>query len=480
MDKQADTVNSSQAAGQPPAGNWLMRLRGKYSSWRQRQRAKREEKAFRRAYETLTDQDDFAPVKLRPIRRGPRRVMTWPGLLVRGLLLLLGGALLLAMFFPYDRYRPEIEQRLGAALGDQAKIAELRFSFLPYPNITLLGVSVGATAYAEVKAIRVIPELISLSGAQWVIRHARLEDLVLRRPGIMASAHWFDPLPGSQPVLILRRVEIERLSVEVADARLSGLSGEVRMRVDGGVDKILLHDAGRSLHLEATPATAGYRLSVLGNALKIPFKVDLNFDSLEAQGEITADRLLLRKLAGRIHGGLIEGTVQFDWSAAPSLRADIGLTRVSAGRLMAALNPEVSIEGNIVGKFHLESQAKDFAQLSDKLRVDGEFLAERGLVNRFDLMEAARSGRPTRGGFTRYERFSGTLQLDNNAWHLGRLKIDSGLVQAAGALDIGADSRLKGQMELDLRGSATGLNASLQIAGTLASPQLSATRSARR
>lgn len=487
MDEQANYVTPPVGDDVPPSGpaapesgRFLLRLHGKFSRWRQKQKARKDEKAFRRAYETTTGEDSFAPIKLRPVRRGPRRVITWSGLLVGGLLLLAGGALLLAMLFPYERYRPEIEQRLGAALGDKVSIAELRFGFLPYPNITLLGVSVGAEPYAEAKAIRVIPEPFTLFGSHWVIRHARLEDLLIRRPGITASAHWFAAAPGGEPALLLRHGQIERLSVEIADARLDGLSGEVKMRAEGGIEQIQLHNAEHSLYLDATPAAAGYRLSIIGNALKMPFKADLTFEYLEAQGEINSGLLRLQKIGGRIYGGLIEGKAQFDWSAAPVLDADIGLTRASAGRLLAALDPDVSMEGNISGKFHIESRANGAAQMGDKLHINGEFQAERGLINRFDFMEAVRSRRPTRGGYTRFEKFSGALQLDKNAWHLTTLKIDSGLMQAAGNLEIGADTQLKGLMELDLKGSATRLNSSVQITGTLKVPQLSVAHIARR
>lgn len=458
----------------------LVGLRGKFFRWRQKQKVRNDEKAFRRAYETLTDEDSFAPIKLRPIRRGPRRVITGPGRLVRGLLLLAGGALLLAMLFPYGRYRPEIERRLGAALGDQVRIAELRFSFLPYPNITLQGVSVGVEPYAEAKSIRVIPELFSLFGSHWVIRHVQLEDLMIRRLGITPSARWFASAPGRKPALLLRHGQVNRLSVEIADGRLDGLGGEVVMRAEGGVEKILLQNAERSLQLEVMPAAVGYQLSVVGNALKMPFKPNLIFDYIAARGEISSGLLSIQKIDGRLYGGIIDGTAQFDWARALVLSADIGLARASASSFMAALDPDLSLEGNIGGKFRIESRANDLAQLSDNLRIHGEFLAERGVINRFDFMAAVRSSLPSRGGYTRFEKFSGALQLDRNTWHLGQLKIDSGLMQAAGNLDIGADRQLKGLMELDLKGSATRLNASVQIAGTLTSPQLSSIRSARR
>ncbi len=461
-------------------GGLLWRMRANYARWRRKQKARQDEKAFRRAYETPNDEDSFAPVKLKPLYRGPRRVISWPVLLAGGLLLIAGGAVLLAIVFPYERFRPEVEQRLGSALGDKVRIGELHFAILPYPNITLVGVSIGAEPYAEAKAIRVVPEPFSLFGSQWVIRHARLEGLLIRRLGITPSAHWFAATPGREPALLLRHGQIERLSVEIADARLDGLSGEVKMRADGGVEQIQLSNASHSLNLEATPAAAGYRLSLIGNGLNLPFRADLTFEYLEAEGNMSSGLLRLRKIAGRIYGGLIEGTAQLDWSATPIFQGDIGLIGASAARLLAALDPDVSMEGNISGIFHIESRANDVAQLDDRLLIKGEFRAERGVLNRFDFIEAVRSSRQTRGGNTRFETFSGDLLFDKSAWHFGRLKLDSGLLQAAGNLDIGAGRQLRGMMELDLKGSATRLHSLVMISGPVEAPLLSVTQSTRR
>ncbi len=467
----------SQGRAEAPAK--LTRLRDGIASWRQKRKARKEERAFRRAYETPTEEESLLPIKLKPIRRGPRRRVIWPVLLIGGLLLFAGGALLLAAAFPYERFRPEIEQRLAAALGDPVTIAALRFSFRPYPNITLERVSVGGVPYAQAKAIRVVPDPFSLFGSNWVIRHAALEAPVLRQQGIAHSLRWFTAALAQDRPLVLRRVHVDDLAVELGDSRVSGLSGDVAMKAEGGVARLLLQNSEHSLHLEVVPAAAGYQLSVIGNALKMPFKPDLVFEYLEAEGEMTPGELRFRKLAGKLYGGIIEGSVELDWSQAATLLIDIGLTRASSSRLLAGLSLDLSMEGDIGGRLHIESRARDFSQLGDNLRINGEFLAERGVINRFDFMEAVRSNRPTRGGNTRFERLSGALQSSEHAWHLGRLDISSGLMQATGNLDIARDMQLKGLMELQLKGPATRLNASVLIGGTLPDPQLLPARIAR-
>ncbi|OIR03485.1 AsmA family protein [mine drainage metagenome] len=451
------------------------RLCGKCSEWRRRWAARREERAFRRAYETPSDDDRFTPVKLKPIRRGRRRKWVGPLATVAVLLLLVIGVLLLALFFPYQHYRPEIEQRLSAALRDPVSINEVGFSFQPYPNITLKGISVGAEPYAKIRAIRVLPDPFSLFGAHWVILHARIEGMVIGDRGIGPSAHW---LAGSEGVVRLRSAHFDQLSVDIGDLRVDGLSGELRTTREGNVVRILLRQG--SLSLELVPAESGYRLSAVGTALTLPFSPKLAFSSLGVQGELRPGLLRLSKIDGRLYDGFLGGSAKIGWTQqGATLVADVRLQSISSGRLLAARAPGLSLHGELGGELHIESRAANLAGISDNLRAHGEFLVGRGAINGLDLIEAARSKRPTRGGTTGFEQLSGELLLDGQACHLGKLKLSAGLMRAEGHLDIGKNGRIGGMIALDLAGAATRIRAALAIGGTLDEPQVSIGRGAR-
>lgn len=458
-------------------GGLLARLCGKCSEWQRRWAARKEERAFRRVYETPSDDDRFTPVKLKPIRRGRRRKWVGPLATVAVLLLLVIGVLLLVLLFPYQHYRPEIERRLSAALRDPVSISEVGFSFQPYPNITLKGISVGAEPYAQIRAIRVLPDPFSLFGAHWVILHARIEGMVIDDRGIGPSVHWLAGTAGIEGAVRLRSAHFDQLSVDVGDLRVDGLSGELRTTREGNVDKILLGHG--SLHLELVPAESGYRLSAVGKALTMPFSPRLTFSSLGVQGELRPGLLRLSKIDGRLYDGFLDGSAKIEWTQAASLVADVRLKRISSDRLLAARAPGLSLHGEIGGELHIESRAAKLAGISDNLRAHGEFLVGRGAINGLDLIEAARSKRPTRGGTTRFEQLSGELLLDGQACHLSKLKLSAGLMRAEGHLDIGKNGLIGGMMALDLAGAATRIHAALAIDGTLDEPQVSIGRGAR-
>ena len=452
----------------------------KLAQWRERRKAATEEKAFRKIYEMPTEADTIEQVKLKRVRRGPRRVISWPLLLV---MILAGGVFLLtllAMLFPYQRYLPEMERRLSLALHDPVRIARAHFSVLPYPNITLEGISVGAEAYVTARAVRIVPNLFLLFAEMPVLSDVQVDGLMIRGQGILRSANWLRGATASDGGVRFQEVKLDDLAVEIGDATLDGLSGKVQLSAKGGIDKFVLQNVDHTLHLEVAPAAFGYRLSVLGNNWMMPFRPRLMLENFEAQGELSPGSLRFSRINGRMYEGIFDGTAQFDWSQATTLVSDINLSRASISKMFVALNPDLALQGDISGKLHLESRADGFSHLVDSLRVDGDFLVANGIINHFDLVEALRSNRQTRGGFTRFERFSGSLQLEHQDYHLNRLKISSGLMQASGNLDIGPKQEIKGTMELSLKGSATLVKGSVGIAGTLNNPQISPVHGANR
>ncbi len=448
-------------------------LREKFGRWRQRRRAASEEKAFQKVYETPTEADTIEQIKIKRVRRGPRRVIIWPLLLM---MVVAGGALLLillAMLFPYQHYLPEMERRLSLTLQDPVKIARVQFSVLPYPNISLERVSVGTDAYATARVVRIIPNPFQLFAATPVLSGVHLEGLLMRSQGLARSVHWFGKT-AVEDGLLIREMHFDDLAIEIGDATLDGLSGSAQMTANGGIDKLLLRNAEKTLHLEVMPAASGYKLAVIGNNWMMPFKPRFMFEYLDAQGEVSPGMLNFSMISGRMYEGIIDGTALIDWSqGSTALVSDIKLARASIRKLFSALHPDLVLEGDISGKLRLESRTKGIASLVDSLRVDGDFLVAQGIINRFDLVEAVRSNRETWGGFTRFERFSGSLQLENQGYRLSRLKISSGLMQASGKLDIGPDQALHGTMEVSVTGSAARVRGSVSVAGTLSHPRLS-------
>ncbi len=482
---EAATAGADEAAllrptiwrrSEPREGGWLTAWRERLAHWQRRRQARRDEKAFLRAYEVNAAEDSFAPVKLKPIRRGPRPIKNWLGRVAGAVLVVLACLVLLLFAFPYDRYRPELERRLASAVGETVSIGSIGFNVQPYPNLSLRNVAIGVDC--DVNAIRVVPALMSLFGRALVVEQAQFEGMTLRGQGLARSSRWF--VGGSADGITLRRVGISSLVVEIAGARLEGLSGEMQTSPGGREVKLLLRDAARGLRLLATPVESGYTLLLTGNAARLPLAPDLPLDYLEASGSLGVDALRLDRLEARVYGGGVVASLVADWARGGHLLAELTLTHTDLARLAKVAVPGLLIDGDLSGKLRIAAMAPDLAQLGDNLRVDGEFVATRGSLDRFDLVEALRATRPVRGGSTRFDRLSGTVRSDERGLRLGNLRLDAGVLQARGYVDIDRSDALAGRLELELRGPARLARSSAAVLGKLADPRLSTGRGERR
>ena len=425
----------------------------------------------------MYDEKSIDPVTMEPAWRNFRPSLGWPllaAMVVAGIVVLLSLAVLL---FPYDRYLPDIERQASDVAHDPVKIGRIGFSFLPWPNITLGGIEVGKDSHLTVGAIRVVPDFFSLLGEKKILREVQLDRVAIKNQGLGRIAQWGGG-KGGAGIVEIRHISLAGLSLEAGGSVLDGISGEVLMAPGGTPEKIQLRNADATLKLDVQPKGGGYTITVLGNAWKTPFAPGLTFDYLDAQGELGATRLDLSRIDGKLYEGLISGSGSVDWSHGAVLGGDIDLKRLSLARLLAALNPEFSGEGDVSSKLKLESKADSLGKLMDSLSADASFDVKRGAMKGFDLGEAVRStGRsPTRGGTTRFEQFSGNLQYDQQAYRLTNLRLSSGLMKAGGHLNIGKDRRLNGMMEVEVKGSAALIKAPVSVGGTVKEPWLMPTR----
>lgn len=411
-------------------------------------------------------------VDLKPIRGGSRLVLSWPLLVLGGLVGLLVILALAAALFPFGRYLPGIEQKLTTALKDPVRIGEIGFAFLPSPHIALGNISVGKEGHMTIGKARVTPEFLSLAGQTTVV-----SDLVLERVQVKAEALGRLAGAGGAPGLDIRALRLNDLSLTVAGHTLGGFGGEVEMAA-GAPGKIQLKNSDGTLRLELQPGKDGYRIVAAANAWVLPTKPALKFDFLDAQGELKPGRLELGRLEGKTLDGLVAGSLSLDWASDRRLKWDVDMKRLSLTKVLSTLESEFGGGGELNGKLLLEGQAESFAQLSNALKTQATFEVRRGSIGGFDLGEAARntSRTPTRGGVTKFEQLSGSLRSDAQGARLGDLRLASGLFKASGAMNITPGKQLSGNIEVELKSSATTIRVPLIVGGTAKEPLLTPAR----
>ena len=182
------------------------------SWWQSRQRKRadaHEEALFEKAYVEASVEEAPVVIAKPPARARERKIKLGPILAVTAMATVVLGISRL-VFYPYDEYRPEFERRLSRMLDDTVKIGNVRVGFIPWPVISLERVTVGGTVYANIDAIRIVPEPWTLIAGRQQYQQVVVEGMRIQDSGITRLGHWFSP--GSMEDVRLDKFEVTGLS----------------------------------------------------------------------------------------------------------------------------------------------------------------------------------------------------------------------------------------------------------------------------
>lgn len=419
-------------------------------------------------------------VRIKPIRRGQavKAKSAWAMRLLALMLFVLCFAVIALLIYPYDRHREDFERLASDWVGLPVTTSNVRLVFSPLPALSLEQLRIGNAHGVVLGNLHAVPDPLSLFGQEW-----RLARAVLEKPLIDASA--IQTLFVSRVLPSSGRLRVDRLQIADATVSLPGLSldnvsGVIDVQGVGRVKSIRLHTSDNALRIDAVPRGETWQLKIAAQKWTFPMAgkpSGLMLSSLEAKGDLRVGSLAIDQLEAHLLDGVVKGSAQIAWTQGVALNTAIAYTRVNSARLTALIEPRLDIEGEAEGKLVLYSRASGLEDLLGNLRGGGPFALEKAAVKRFDLVEAVRSqsDAPIRGGETRFETLSGSVEVDSDGWRLGNLRATSGAMNATGSL-ANVNDRLRGLIEVQLRGSAGLVRSPVEIYGTLADPLLRSRR----
>jgi hypothetical protein len=108
-------------------------------------------------------------------------------------------------------------------------------------------------------------------------------------------------------------------------------------------------------------------------------------------------------------------------------------------------------------------------EMLDKLgtgaKVDWTFAVSKGEISGIDLARTLQSGKSV-GGTTTFNELTGQAVVDQGKVAIRNVRIDSGPLQAAGAVDLEGGKTLAGRFNADMKVPGTTLRAALVVSGS--------------
>ena len=414
-----------------------------------------------------------AKVRIKPIRRGPRKTVAWTVVVLYVFFASLVLGFLTVRFFPYDIYLPEVEAAFSQATGRPVKVGSMRVDVYPKPGFLLGDIRVGAGKdEVRINEIRLLPEISSLSEPKKIFQEVVLNGVSLPAELISGFPSVFVTMAKPTSRAGVKHLRFENVNTSFGSLAFPVMEGDVKLSAAGLFQSIELWLPDRTVSLELKPKAQKLEVVLEGFGWRPSQSSSLLIDSVNLKGSVDNGILSVSNLELHVFDGLIQGLTVLHPDKTLALSGDLSFERINASKLGEVLGIGSQFTGEVAGKVSFSTLADSWALIFSGLSADGEFSMRRGSVRGIDLAEAVRraSSAPVQGGATAFEQLSGKIKLSPTSSQFSGLLLNSGLMQSTGVLEVSKGLAVSGRMELQMRGTANQTRVPISISGSLKTP----------
>ncbi|SEB24178.1 AsmA family protein [Variovorax sp. YR216] len=356
-----------------------------------------------------------------------------------------------------EQLASEIAARFEKASGVGLRIGAAHWALRPSPVIELEDVATVQPRPITLRRIVVRPRLASLWGRKVAIGEVEASGAVLPSASVRAFRGRWDG--GDTAIALaggwaLTEVPVETLrlrDISWIDRRDIALAYDVDLRFDA-------HWRPREGEIRRVGVSPPARLRV------------------ERAGEDDRWRTLID-----LGGGTWNGTTRLEAGNDGPMRltATLEAKNVDLTQFLRGFGRHSAVEGKINGPTEVNSEGASVGDLIRRLHTRTRFTIAPAALAGFDLAKAVTAPGSARGGQTRLDALTGTLDTqstDNGVMlRYSQLKARSGVLTASGAAVV-LDRKLDGEAAVDIVDGVVGVP--LKLGGTLDAPVLSLTGAA--
>lgn len=354
----------------------------------------------------------------------------------------------------------EVAQKISAAFeqhyGVPLKIREAHWSLLPVPSLVLTDIATGQPRPITVGQASVQLQLMPLLHRVVAVDDLAIENVVLPRESVQAFRDKAPPTSAEGGIALpapwtLAAVPLQRLhwrDVAWIDRR------DIALAYSGEID----FDAAwrpRRVEAERVGATPPARL-----------RMDREGPNDRWQTRID------------VAGGTWNGVSRFEETTDGKLRlsAELSPRNIDIETLVKSFGRNTAVAGKVNGESTLVAEADKVGGLVRSLHTRTQFSIRPATLTKVDLAKAVSTAGISRGGTTRLDEISGTLDTQGTAdgivLRYTNLKARSGVLTATGNLRL-YNRKLDGDVAVDLVDGVVGVP--LKIGGSMSDPEVSLT-----
>lgn len=386
-----------------------------------------------------------------------------------GLVALLLIAVSVLLFFPYDRFKPGLEDELRKIWQTKVHIGSVQIKLLPQPGLQLSDIRIGEQGDSTIEQIRLYSLISLLGSGPYSLERVEIGG------GRLSVDHLVDltilsTKPSQSPArFVTKQALIERLTVVAGPLTLNDLSGEVKFLANGQMEKAALQTADRSLRMEIQPGQQGPLLKADALGWRPTDISPLTFDSLQAKGLLQKGKLTIQSFDSRAMGGVLKGSWILDWSKGLSMAGEGTLERLDCRKISAIFAPSLSLEGDLMGSLRVRGAGRTWPAMWAAAESSLDAVVVRGALHGVDLGEAARRGHGSmvRAGSTKFDRLSVKVTIDPRQVTGRDLSMNAGMFTAAGQFVASRDGQVDSSLQVTMQTSVSSLTLPIRVSGIL-------------
>ena len=223
--------------------------------------------------------------------------MKWLKRMLIALAVLLVIAVTLPFFISLNDYIPRIEKEVSARLKEPVSIKSIKFATLPFPHVTVDGITVGKTDDIKLGKVMVTPGLFSLLQSTRVIKSIEIDSLALTRKAIDKIPAWAKSdaakSPQPPPQVRVESIRLNNALVNFGKTSFGPFDARVSLDSQGEPEDASITTQDGKLKALIKPDKSKYLIDASAKSWTLPVGPALVLDELSIKGVATHQRCQL-------------------------------------------------------------------------------------------------------------------------------------------------------------------------------------------
>ncbi len=436
-------------------------------------KAKSGSEADQRARTQVTQAQHTTVPPVQRVPRTPRKSLPVGKISLMLIILAVSAIFLLPFVMPMETYIKQTAQTLSTQLKQPVKIGAMHANLLPVPTLELQNVEIGNPTEAQVESVVLNFNLLTVFSPVKEITKAEINGLALNA-NFFSKAMPLFAAAGRDALFPVQSMVLQ--GITISGFELPPTHGVLDFNSQGELTKVVLNTENKIIRVQLQPVEksghGNWKFGLLLRDGHLPFFPEILFTELNVGGLVSLSEANINEIEGFLYGGKLTGSTRVTWAKGWQMLGQLHLSNLELQEAM----PQLGMMGKLGGDANLNFHASSLTNLiqSPKMhapRMTGKFVVKKGAINTFDLVDVT-SGNAAGSGRTHFEEVNGTWQVTNDNYQLRQIKIAGGMMGANGSIDLSANKKLSGKLNVALQAREEMGSVSVLLSGTLDKPEL--------